>query len=275
MASSSQDFDINNDGTATLTLSGTPKVAVSGADAANFVVSVQPAATVAASGTSTFTVVFTPTSVGPHYATLSIANDDSDENPYTYSIQGTGVASAAAELSQLLERSMGMGQQVNITEKTMPFKILYAANSTATSFASKVPSITAPVVGDNGVFSPGNTKAKIAFFGTDADAEAGNVRILGWSKVSKDDFYIPVVIAETFLITFGTSPGLAGSDIDENQFFADTIGSVTGGHSDIKVLSPGNNLVGWIEIPTLGFQYIEVLFDRTTAASLNCVMAEL
>lgn len=90
-------FTIENTGTGLLTLSGTPKVAVSGANAGDFTVSVQPAATVAASGSTTFTVVFAPLALGTRTATLSIANDDLDEDPYTFAIQAVGTLNHAPQ----------------------------------------------------------------------------------------------------------------------------------------------------------------------------------
>ena len=84
-------FTIDNTGTADLHLTGTPKVAIGGADAAMFVVGTQPTSTIVPSGTSTFTVTFTPTSTGPKTATVTIANDDLDENPYTFTLTGSGV----------------------------------------------------------------------------------------------------------------------------------------------------------------------------------------
>ncbi len=91
-------FTIRNTGTAALTLSGTPKVAVGGAQAAEFTVALQPVSPVAAtSGTTTFQVTFGPSAAGTRAATLSIANDDADENPYNFSIQGTGTAAARPE----------------------------------------------------------------------------------------------------------------------------------------------------------------------------------
>jgi hypothetical protein len=45
---------------------------------------------VAAAGSTTFQVTFTPSATGLREATLSIANNDGDENPYNFSIQGTG-----------------------------------------------------------------------------------------------------------------------------------------------------------------------------------------
>ena len=91
-ASSAITFTVDNLGTSNLSLSGTPRVAISGTDAAMFVVGTQPATPVAPAGTSTFTITFTPASLGAKTATVTIANDDSNENPYTFSLTGTGVA---------------------------------------------------------------------------------------------------------------------------------------------------------------------------------------
>lgn len=45
---------------------------------------------VIADGDDTFQVTFDPDFPGVHSATVSIANSDSDENPYDFQIQGTG-----------------------------------------------------------------------------------------------------------------------------------------------------------------------------------------
>jgi len=50
----------------------------------------------AAGGTTTFTVQFDPSDVGLRTAVVSIANDDSDENPYEFGIHGMGTDSATA-----------------------------------------------------------------------------------------------------------------------------------------------------------------------------------
>lgn len=89
-ATQSRVFTISNSGTSNLTLSGTPKVAVSGTNSADFTVTAQPSSPVAGSGSTTFTVVFDPSASGVRTATLSIANDDSDENPFTFAISGLG-----------------------------------------------------------------------------------------------------------------------------------------------------------------------------------------
>ncbi len=89
-------FTIENTGTADLTLTGTPKVSLSGTNAADFSVTTQPTSPVTASGSTTFVVTFDPSAPGLRTATVSIANDDADENPYTFAIQGTGTAPAMA-----------------------------------------------------------------------------------------------------------------------------------------------------------------------------------
>ena len=92
-------FTIKNTGTADLNLTDTPKVRVSGTDAGDFTVTVQPASPVASGGgTTTFTVRFDPNATGTRSATISIANNDVDENPYNFAIQGTGTVAASPEM---------------------------------------------------------------------------------------------------------------------------------------------------------------------------------
>jgi hypothetical protein len=79
----------NTDAVTPLTLTALP-IAIGGADAGQFSVQAQPTSPVAASGSTTFTVRFTPTSTGAKTATISIANSDADENPYDLTITGKG-----------------------------------------------------------------------------------------------------------------------------------------------------------------------------------------
>ena len=86
-------FTVTNSGAAALTLDGTPKVALSGTHAADFTVTAQPSSPVAlGGGTTTFTVQFGPSVAGLRSATVSIDNNDLDEDPYTFAISGTGLA---------------------------------------------------------------------------------------------------------------------------------------------------------------------------------------
>lgn len=84
-------FTIQNLGDASLTLSGTPKVAVTGTHASDFTVTALPTSPVAVGGSTTFQVTFDPSASGTRTATLTIANDDTDEATYDFAVQGFGV----------------------------------------------------------------------------------------------------------------------------------------------------------------------------------------
>ncbi len=86
-------FTIQNTGSAALSLTGSsPYVTIGGAHAADFSVTTVPSTSIAASGSTTFQITFNPSATGTRAATLSIANSDSNENPYNFSIQGTGTS---------------------------------------------------------------------------------------------------------------------------------------------------------------------------------------
>jgi hypothetical protein len=86
-------FTVLNTGDGTLDLTdGSPYIAVGGSHSADFSVTVAPPASVEPGASNAFQITFNPSGVGLRSATVSIANDDSDENPYTFDIQGTGYA---------------------------------------------------------------------------------------------------------------------------------------------------------------------------------------
>lgn len=87
-----QTFTIKNLSTTAgdnLNLTGTPRVVIGGANPGDYVLTTQPAASVAPGASTTFVITWTPTFGGIHNATLSIANNDSNENPYDFAIQAT------------------------------------------------------------------------------------------------------------------------------------------------------------------------------------------
>ena len=91
-------FQIENLGELALELSGTDPnyVVISGPAANDFSISQQPVSPIPPQASSSFGIQFSPTEAGTHTATVSIANSDSDENPYEFSISGTGVAAACS-----------------------------------------------------------------------------------------------------------------------------------------------------------------------------------
>lgn len=81
-------FTIRNTGNIVLTLGA---ITFTGANASDFTMTTPPSATIAAYGTTTFVVTFTPSAINNRTATINIANNDSDENPYDFAIQGFGI----------------------------------------------------------------------------------------------------------------------------------------------------------------------------------------
>jgi len=81
---------IHNTGTGNLTLTGGTPVTISGSG--TFTISGQPSSNTVAPGDSvSFDVTFTGSSLGTKTATVSIANDDPNENPYTFNVQAVVV----------------------------------------------------------------------------------------------------------------------------------------------------------------------------------------
>ncbi|MBV6441209.1 MAG: hypothetical protein EPGJADBJ_02889 [Saprospiraceae bacterium] len=83
-------FTIYNQGGGQLQLTGSPKVVIGGASTANFTVSVQPPAIVNPGDSATFSIAFNPDAIGEFTATVSISNNDANENPFNFILKGAG-----------------------------------------------------------------------------------------------------------------------------------------------------------------------------------------
>ena len=92
-------FTIDNIGTAALNLTGaSPYIVISGTNSADFTVTAVPTTPIAAAGSTTFSITFDPSAAGNRTATITIANDDSNENPYNFNITGLGTNSAETDI---------------------------------------------------------------------------------------------------------------------------------------------------------------------------------
>lgn len=83
-------YSISNTGAVSLTVSG---ITITGAHAGDFTITTAPAypASLATDTNTIFGITFNPSANGPRNAQVNIANTDSNENPYTFAIQGNGV----------------------------------------------------------------------------------------------------------------------------------------------------------------------------------------
>jgi hypothetical protein len=106
-------------------LTGTPKVTITGADAADFTVTIVPPSPVANNGFGVpLGITFVPLGTGLRTATVTIANNDSDEGTYTFAIQGNGT---------------GTGERPTITTQPIGQLVTAGGNVTFTVAATGTP----------------------------------------------------------------------------------------------------------------------------------------
>lgn len=117
-------FTIRNLGNADLTGLG---ITIDGTDSALFTVTASPSAPLSGpSGSTTFTVRFAPVSSGAKTATLHIASNDADENPFNLTLTGTGtppppsiIVSISGGMITLLWPDTATGNQVESTSSLL------------------------------------------------------------------------------------------------------------------------------------------------------------
>jgi hypothetical protein len=113
-STATKDYEIQNLGITALNLTGTPIVNIGGANPGDFTVTTVPSTPIIGGSSTSFIITFSPTYTGIRTAIVSIANNDSDENLYTFLIQGTGVCTTTA-INTLTPTSGPVGTEVTIT----------------------------------------------------------------------------------------------------------------------------------------------------------------
>jgi CSLREA domain-containing protein len=149
-------FTIENTGATDLVLGGTPKVSISGTNAADFSVTVQPTSPLAGSSSTTFTVHFDPSGTGVRSAAVSIANNDSDENPYNFSIQGMGSTPLELTVTKTADTNDGICDSDCSLREAI---IVASAGSTITfdtSLSGQIIHLTSPLLIEKGLTIDGS-----------------------------------------------------------------------------------------------------------------------
>jgi hypothetical protein len=83
-----------------------------------------------APATTAFQVTFTPSGPGLRTASITFTNNDADENPFTFSVQGTGWAPAAPTITSGGVTALGNGAfQFSFSNAAnLPFSVLASTN---------------------------------------------------------------------------------------------------------------------------------------------------
>ncbi len=132
-------YNIRNIGGATLNVSAITLVGINPGDFE--INATTPFAISPPSGFVTFTVTFRPIGLGNRIATISIANNDSDENPFTFDVQGTG--NCPTTTITATPTSGPVGTQVTITSTNSILNNLLGATATFGGIAATVLSTSA------------------------------------------------------------------------------------------------------------------------------------
>ncbi len=173
-----------------------------------------------------------------------------------------------------------------------PLRRWRTANENASSFASKIATVTKPT--NDGVLDltaymhtiSDYIKLLPILLGSDNDASS--MRVIGWHSVLLDTFttlWVPVPIGE-FVCTASAAVGIAGAAVLNTERFCDTLAPVALMTRDLKIaagtslnstygyLTPTNELIGHLIIPIGGFEMLELTSDQTTGtATFNCLWA--
>jgi uncharacterized delta-60 repeat protein len=180
-------FAIHNHGTADLAIGA---VTVTGVNATDFAVTTAPSPLLAAGGTTEFQVTFAASAVGMRSAVVSIANQDFDESPFTFSVQGFGLSGAGDDDGDSVSNRLEFAFGTDPTSSGSGPASVEVANGAITRFGT--PAILTAV-------GPGGSKQ--ALFCRRADwSTAGLGMVVQFSadlSAWQDSSATPTVIAET------------------------------------------------------------------------------
>ena len=230
-ASVARTFTIRNTGNAPLT---NLNVTVRGIHASNFTVTSQPPTSIAPGSSGTFAATFTPSVAGLRSATLQIASNDEDENPFNIGVSGTGIVAPEIQVlddtinlidgvSTLAFGTLGMGNAAN---RIITIRNVGSANLTGISlsligsnpadffFGTVANSVPAgQQITFNLTFSPlslGAKSATLRIASIDSDENPFDIALTATAATASD----PV---DTFLADAGVPANLRGPNDDPDS----------------------------------------------------------
>lgn len=170
-----------------------------------------------------------------------------------------------------------------------PFKKALSTNSTASSFASKIATVTEPTndgvldLTAGGTAGPGGFVPVRMFllpYGLGSSNDGFSMRVIGWRHIGAGPpqgiwLWVPVILGE-FACLLGAMTGVATAPVLNTECFCDTITPVaarlpdrviaagTAVNSDTAVSDPANDTSAYIDMLLRGVEKVEFTFDQTT-----------
>jgi uncharacterized membrane protein len=210
-------FTVRNTGTSSLTSLALSKT---GTNSSLFTLSSLSTTTLAIGASTTFTVTYAPNAVAAHSATIRLASNDLDENPFDIAVTGSGIAPEIA-----IEAPVGTNLVDNVSTITFPST---AAGSSSDPITFTVRNTgSAPLTG-------------LALSKTGTDTTDFSLGTLGATTLAPTE-------STTFTVVFTPTAGgtrtatlrVASNDADENPF--DIALSATATAPMISIEQPANN----------------------------------
>ncbi len=156
-----------------------------------------------------------------------------------------------------------------------------ATNANTTGFTAKTAATLTPPSGNlvNRIALPdgggGNvpTWIRIYPYGLGANNDTFDLRLWGWYRGGKPDTFYPTILTQ-ISVTLGNFTGVAGGQVLNTEFFADTIAltaligeasitAATTRQGTTELYTPANDTPAWILVPLRNAEFIEWDFDQT------------
>ncbi len=212
-------FTVFNTGALSLTLSA---ATITGADAGSFSITTAPTSPLASNTSTTLVITFDPSTIGVKNALVTIPNNDSNENPYTFAILGNGVNYIPCGLGSL---------------ETIAIQDFEVAPATPTMTYSVTQEVGAGVAGAAGGTAYGSSRAVVSnkFIG------ARSYQAIGYSATSTTE--------KKTTIDFSTIDASAYKDVNLNfklgGYSTNTTQGPDGGTEFVSVYVSTNNGATW------------------------------
>src|SRR5690606_27089185 len=240
--SQTKTFRIQNVGLANLSVSS---ISLVGGNPGDFLLSATGPYNIAPGNFVNFNITFQPTAAGIRTTTVTIANNDADENPYTFLIQGTGLCTASS--NTITPLSGPVGTEVTVTSVQDLSTATAAFNgipATVTHVSANVIKVIVPegaVTGNLQVINSLGCTATNAF--TVIDNVVGGCQ--GGASLPSDLFITQVTDSGTDAMSYieiyngtGAPVNLGGYSL---QFFNNGSATVNGGTVNLNSVNLPNN----------------------------------
>ncbi|MEW5250955.1 choice-of-anchor D domain-containing protein [Microbulbifer discodermiae] len=166
-------YTVSNTGTDDLTIATATTSAASNVTIDS--VSAPGSTTVSAGDSTTFTVSYTPDLAGPFSFELSFVNNDADESPYAFTVNGIATGATAASLRIV----SGSDQSTEINTQFDDPLVVQVVDAADNGVEGVAVAFTAPASGASIIFAASGTRTEIVTTGPDGTATSSTMTANG------------------------------------------------------------------------------------------------